>query len=67
MPIKVREAIRRVQSDGWYLTSTRGSHRQFEHPVKPGKVTIAGHPSQDLPDKTWHTILQQAGLRRSNR
>ena len=64
MPIKVREAIRRVRRDGWYLSYTRGSHRQFLHPVKPGKVTIPGHPGEDLNEKTWHTILRQAGLRR---
>ena len=64
MPTKVREAIRIVRNDGWYLISTRGSHRQFKHPVKPGRVTIPGHPSEDLKNKTWHTILRQAGLRR---
>ena len=59
---KVRDAIRIVEQDGWRLVRTRGSHRQFRHPEKPGKVTIAGHPSIDLPTKTWQSILNQAGI-----
>ena len=54
---KVRDAIRIVEQDGWRLVRTRGSHRQFRHPEKPGKVTIAGHPSIDLLTKTWKSIL----------
>ena len=45
---KVREAIRLVEEDGWFWVRTRGSHRQYHHPVKPGTVTIAGRPGQDL-------------------
>ena len=63
MPPKVREAIRIVQRDGWYLVRTRGSHRQFHHPEKPGTVTIPGHPRDDLAPATWITIQRQAGLR----
>ena len=63
MPLKVREAIRLVERDGWYLVRTRGSHRQFRHPVKPGRVTIAGNPGDDLASGTEATILRQAGLR----
>jgi predicted RNA binding protein YcfA (HicA-like mRNA interferase family) len=61
--MKVRDAIRQVESDGWRLARMRGSHRQYHHPVKPGTVTIAGSPSQDLAPKTQATILKQAGLR----
>ncbi len=61
--MKVRNAIRRVEQDGWYLARTRGSHRQFKHPVKRGLVTIAGHPSDESPPKTLHSIFRQAGLR----
>jgi len=61
---KVREAIRIVERDGWWLDRTKGSHRQYKHPFKPGTVTIAGHPSQDLRQDTWQSILRQAGLRR---
>jgi predicted RNA binding protein YcfA (HicA-like mRNA interferase family) len=46
--MKVREIIRLIELDGWYHVVTRGSHRQFKHPRKPGRVTIAGKPSDDL-------------------
>ena len=59
---KVRRAIEIVEADGWYFVRQRGSHRQFKHPTKPGKVTIAGRPSTDLKIKTWKGILEQAGL-----
>jgi predicted RNA binding protein YcfA (HicA-like mRNA interferase family) len=61
--MKIRDAIKRIESDGWKLTRTRGSHRQYRHPVKPGTVTIAGHPSLDLDPKTERSILKQAGLK----
>jgi len=48
--------------DGWYMVRQAGSHRQYKHPTKPGKVTVAGHPSTDLPPKTLKSILRQAGL-----
>jgi predicted RNA binding protein YcfA (HicA-like mRNA interferase family) len=47
--MKVRDAIKLLEADGWRLLVTRGSHRQFKHPVKPGRVTVAGKPSDDLP------------------
>jgi len=61
---KVRDAIRRVEDDGWVLVRIVGSHRQFRHPTKRGTVTIAGHPSKDLAPGTWNSILKQAGLER---
>jgi predicted RNA binding protein YcfA (HicA-like mRNA interferase family) len=61
--VKVREAIRLIEEDGWYLVATRGSHRQFKHPSKPGRVTIAGKPSDDLAPGTRNSILKQAGLK----
>ena len=60
---KVRDAIRLVERDGWRHVNTRGSHRHFRHPVKPGKVTISGHPRDDLPTGTWLSILREAGIR----
>ncbi|MDA0264681.1 MAG: type II toxin-antitoxin system HicA family toxin [Chloroflexi bacterium] len=60
---KVRDAIRAIQQDGWYLARTKGSHRQYKHPVKLGLVTIAGAMSHDLPPGTWNSIVKQAGLR----
>jgi predicted RNA binding protein YcfA (HicA-like mRNA interferase family) len=59
--MKVRDAIRLVEQDGWSLVATRGSHRQYKHPRKPGRVTIAGNPSDDLASGTWHSILKQSG------
>jgi predicted RNA binding protein YcfA (HicA-like mRNA interferase family) len=46
--MKVREALRLVEDDGWYLVATRGSHRQYKHPDKPGRVTIGGNLSEDI-------------------
>ncbi|HKR66810.1 MAG TPA: type II toxin-antitoxin system HicA family toxin [Thermoanaerobaculia bacterium] len=63
MPAKVRDAIRQVEDDGWYQVKTSGSHRQFKHPTKPGRVTIAGKPSDDLAPGTYNSILKQAGLK----
>jgi predicted RNA binding protein YcfA (HicA-like mRNA interferase family) len=60
--VKVREAIRLVERDGWQLVVMRGSHRQYKHPTKPGRVTIAGKPSDELHPKTAASILRQAGL-----
>jgi predicted RNA binding protein YcfA (HicA-like mRNA interferase family) len=60
--MKVREAIKMLESDGWRLVVTRGSHRQFKHPSKPGRVTVAGKPSDDIPPGTLGSILKQAGL-----
>ena len=64
---KVREAIRIVERDGWYHVSTRGGHRHFRHPEKPGKVTIPGNLGDDVPKGTWLSIQRQAGLRGSAR
>lgn len=61
--MKVGEILRLLQADGWYLVSTRGSHRQFKHPAKPGRVTVPGKPSDDLAPGTLNSILKQAGLK----
>ncbi len=61
--MKVREAIRMIEEEGWVLVATRGSHRQFTHPSKPGRVTIAGKPSDDIAPGTLNSILKQAGLK----
>lgn len=60
--MKVRDVIKLIESDGWYLVATKGSHRQFKHPVKPGRVTIAGHPGDDLAPGTLNSVLKQAQL-----
>ena len=61
--MKVREVLRLLADDGWEIVATRGSHRQLKHPTKPGRVTVAGKPPDDLHPKTTATILRQAGLR----
>ncbi len=61
--MKVRDAIELVEENGWYHVRTRGSHRQFKHPQKPGIVTIAGQPGVDIPKGTLNSILKQAGLK----
>lgn len=61
--MKVREVIKMLERDGWSLDRQRGSHRQFRHPEKPGTVTIAGKPGDDLQRGTLTSILRQAGFR----
>jgi len=61
--VKIREIIKIIQDDGWFIVRTRGSHRQFHHPTKRGTVTVAGGPNDDLPKKTHYSIFKQAGLR----
>jgi predicted RNA binding protein YcfA (HicA-like mRNA interferase family) len=60
---KVREVIRQLEREGWVLIRTRGGHRQYKHPDKPGLVTIAGQLSDDLAPGTYNSILKQAGLK----
>jgi predicted RNA binding protein YcfA (HicA-like mRNA interferase family) len=62
--MKVSEILRTLHDDGWYLVATRGSHRQFKHPAKPGRVTVAGKPGHDLAPGTLSSILKQAGLKK---
>ena len=61
--VKVRDILRRLQDDGWYIDRMRGSHRQLKHPEKPGVVTVPGKPNDDLATGTLTSILNQAGLR----
>ena len=61
--MKVRDAIKMLERDGWFLVTTRGSHRQFKHATKVGRVTVAGKGSDDLAPGTWNSILKQAGLK----
>ena len=62
--VKVREVIDTLESDGWRLVRTKGSHRQFRHPSKPGTVTVAGKLSVDVPVGTLGSIWKQAGLKK---
>lgn len=61
--MKIREIVKTLEADGWYGVRQRGSHQQFKHPIKPGLVTIAGKPSDDVAPGTLNSILKQAGLR----
>jgi predicted RNA binding protein YcfA (HicA-like mRNA interferase family) len=62
--MKVREVVRMLEEDGWYLVRTRGSHHQYKHPTKKGLVTIPGNRNDDLAHGTLNSILKQAGLKR---
>jgi predicted RNA binding protein YcfA (HicA-like mRNA interferase family) len=62
--MKVRDIIKLIESDGWYLVATHGSHRQYKHPTKSGRVTIAGKLSHDLAPGTLNSVLKQSGLKR---
>lgn len=64
--MKVREVIVMLESDDWHLVATRGSHRQYKHPSKPGRVTIAGKPGDDVARGTLNSILKQAGLKETH-
>lgn len=62
--MKVREVLVMLESDGWHLVATRGSHRQFKHAAKAGRVTVAGKPSDDLAPGTLNSIFKQAQIKR---
>jgi predicted RNA binding protein YcfA (HicA-like mRNA interferase family) len=61
--MKVKEVIKLLEKDGWYLARTRGSHRQLKHSSKSGTVTVSGQPNIDVPPGTLNSILKQAGLK----
>jgi len=60
--MKIRDVIELNEEDGWYLVATRGGHRQYKHSTKPGRVTIAGHPGDDLAPGTLNSVFKQAQL-----
>jgi predicted RNA binding protein YcfA (HicA-like mRNA interferase family) len=62
--VKVSEILRLLANDGWVLIATRGSHRQFKHAVKPGRVTVPGKPSDELAPGTLNSIRKQAGFKK---
>ena len=64
MPPKIRDILDLLRRDGWTEVAWRGSHRQFKHPVKPGRVTVPGKPGDDVPPGTLNSIFKQAGLKR---
>lgn len=62
--MKVWDVIKLIEEDGWYLIKMEGDHRQYKHPTKRGRVTIAGHPSKEVPPGTLLSIFKQAEIRR---
>jgi predicted RNA binding protein YcfA (HicA-like mRNA interferase family) len=62
--MKVRDVIKVIEKDGWYLVNIEGDHRQYKHPQKQGKVTVAGHPSQEMPSGTLLSVYKQAQIKR---
>jgi len=60
--MKYRDLLRRLEGDGWSVVRTKGSHRQLKHPTKPGTVTVAGHPGDEVPPGTLKSVLRQAQL-----
>ena len=60
--MKVRDLLKLLRESGWVLRNQEGSHRQFTHPDKRGKVTVAGHESDEMPPKTLKSIMKQADL-----
>jgi predicted RNA binding protein YcfA (HicA-like mRNA interferase family) len=62
--MKVRDILKLLEDDGWYLVRTKGSHRQYKHPVKAGLVTLPGKPSDDLATGTLNSIFKQAGMKK---
>ena len=64
MPMKVREVIRLLETNGWRLDRSRGSHRQFRHPANPMVITVPGNEGKELAPGTLNDILRRAGLKR---
>ncbi|MBK5291095.1 MAG: type II toxin-antitoxin system HicA family toxin [Acidobacteriia bacterium] len=62
--MKIRDLMKLVDRDGWRLVKTKGSHRQYKHPIKKGRVTIPGHPGDDVHPDTLNSVLSQADLKR---
>ena len=57
-----RDVIKALEADGWFQVAQRGSHRQFKHAVRPGRVTVP-HPKRDMPVGTLKAIERQSGLK----
>ena len=60
--MKVGDVIKLIEDDGWFLVRTKGSHRQYKHATKSGRVTIAGHSGDDLAPGTLNSVLKQAEI-----
>jgi len=65
--MKVRGLIRLLEEHGWTISRTRGDHRQFVHPDRPGVVTVSGNLGRDIPPGTLSAVLKAAGLKGEER
>lgn len=65
--MKIRDMIKTIEEDGWFQVYQKGSHRQYKHHKKKGRVTIAGHPGDDLAPGTLNSVFKQAGIKKSAR
>jgi predicted RNA binding protein YcfA (HicA-like mRNA interferase family) len=61
--MKIRDVIKLLEKDGWSLVTIKGSHRQYKHPSKPGRVTVPGNLGDDIAPGTFNSILKQSGLK----
>jgi|TARA_B100001964_G_scaffold229125_1_gene281061 predicted RNA binding protein YcfA (HicA-like mRNA interferase family) len=61
--VKIRDVLKLIEKDGWFLLRTKGSHKQYKHPIKKGLVTIPGKPNDELAPGTLNSIFRQAGLK----
>ncbi len=64
--MKVRDVIKRIEADGWYLARIRRDHRHEKHPTKQGIVTVSGHPGKDMPVGTLLSVLKQAHIEKED-
>ena len=64
--MKVRDVIKRIEADGWYLARIRGDHRHYKHQTKKGIVTISGHSGKDMPVGTLLSVFKQAQIEKEN-
>ena len=62
--VKVRDVMKMIEKDGWFHVGTEGDHRQYKHQTKKGRVTISGHPGEDMPKGTLNSVFKQAGLKK---
>ena len=64
--VKVRDVIKRIEADGWYLARVRGDHRHDKHPTKKGIVTVSGHLGKDMPVGTLLSVFKQAQIEKED-
>jgi predicted RNA binding protein YcfA (HicA-like mRNA interferase family) len=65
--MKIRDVMKAIEEDGWFQVYQKGGHQQYKHPEKEGRVTIAGHPGDDLAPGTLNSVFKQAGIKKSGK